>query len=159
AELGGLVQRELRDLPGQRLALTQPIEMRINEMVSGVRADVAVKIYGGDLDVLAETGRQVAALLGNVQGAGDASTAQITGQTVLQVRATQDGLARHGLAVATVMELVTSIGSRPLGEVVEGQIRFPLVARLAERFRRDAAALGATFISTASGQRLPMSAL
>ena len=159
AELAERVRNELRDMPGQRIAITQPIEMRINEMIAGVRGDVAVKLYGDDLDVLASKALEIGAVLGSIDGAADLSTEQVTGQPVLQIQVDQEALARHGVPARAVMNVVESLGTKPIGEVVEGQLRFPLVARLPERDRRDAAAIGRIVVTTSAGQRIPMSSL
>lgn len=159
AELTELVQKTLRDMPGQRVALTQPIEMRINEMISGVRADVAMKLYGDDFDVLKQKGDEIGAIAGAISGATDMSTEQITGQPVLQIKADQEALARHGIPAQEVMELVESIGSKELGQVVEGQLRFPLVARLPDRYRRNPETVASILIATPSGQRIPLSSV
>ncbi len=159
AELLNLVQRELRDMPGQRLAYTQPIEMRMNEMIAGVRGDVAVKIYGDDLDVLAQKAAEVGAILGAVPGASDLSTEQVTGQPVLQIRADREALARHGVPAQAVMDLVQAIGGKRVGDVVEGQLRFPLVVRLADSLRAGASAIGSILVATPAGQRLPLASL
>lgn len=159
AELVELVRRELRDMPGQRIAITQPIEMRMNEMVAGVRGDVAIELYGDDFEVLTAKAGEIGAVLGSIPGAADLNTEQVTGQPVLQIRVDRVALARHGIPAKTVMDLVESIGSKPLGEVVEGQLRFPLVLRLDESARADAASIGAITVTTAAGQRLPLSTL
>jgi cobalt-zinc-cadmium resistance protein CzcA len=159
AELVELVQRELRDMPGQRIALTQPIEMRINEMIAGVRGDVAMKLYGDDFNVLTQKALEIGTILGSIDGAADLSTEQITGQPVLQIRVDQEALARYGVPAKAVMNVVESLGTKELGDVVEGQLRFPLAVRLPERDRRDAAAIGAIVVTTPSGQRIPMSKL
>jgi cobalt-zinc-cadmium resistance protein CzcA len=159
AELVELAKRELRDIPGQRLAFTQPIEMRINEMVAGARGDVAVKLYGDDFGLLTEKAREIGAVLGSIHGATDLSTEQITGQPVLEVRVDRDALARYGIPAKSVMDVVQSIGSKELGEVVEGELRFPLVVRLPERDRANAASIGAIVVTTAAGQRIPLSKL
>ena len=159
AELTELVQRTLRDLPGQRIALTQPIEMRLNEMVSGVRADVAMKLYGDDFEVLKQKANEIGAVVGSIDGAADMSTEQITGQPVLQIKVDQQALARYGVPAREVMELVESIGSRELGEVVEGQLRFPLVARLPDRYRQDPQSVASILMATPSGQRIPLSSV
>ncbi len=159
AKLTELVEKHLRDMPGQRLAFLQPIEMRLNEMVTGVRADVAVKLYGDDLDVLAAKGYEIESILNTVPGSADVSTEQITGQPVLEIKLDQEQLARYGVPAKVVTDLIESIGSRPLGEVIEGQLRFPLVVRLPESFRGSSEAIGAVLIPTASGERLPLSRL
>lgn len=159
AELVELVQRELRDMPGQRIALTQPIEMRMNEMIAGARGDVAMKLYGDDFAVLTQKAQEIGAILGRIDGAADLSTEQVTGQPVLQIRVDQDALARYGVPAKAVMDVVESIGSKELGEVVEGQLRFPLVVRLPEKDRASAASIGSILLATPAGQRIPLSSL
>jgi cobalt-zinc-cadmium resistance protein CzcA len=158
----GLTERineELRRLPGQRMAFSQPIEMRMNEMISGVRSDLAVKLFGDDLEVLKAKGVVINEWLQKIPGVVDINVEQVTGQSVLQVRVKQDELARHGVPAQAVLDLIESLGSKPLGEVVEGQLRFPLVVRLPERMRADAEAIGALQVATASGERIPVSRL
>jgi cobalt-zinc-cadmium resistance protein CzcA len=159
AELTAKIEAHLRDLPGQRLSFLQPIEMRMNEMVSGVRADLAVKIYGDDLNVLAAQSREVETILRAIPGSADASAEQITGQPVLQIKVDQDQLARYGVPARAVTDVVESLGSKPLGEVITGQFRFPLVIRLPEDLRQGAESIGSILIPTATGQRLPLSRL
>jgi cobalt-zinc-cadmium resistance protein CzcA len=159
AELVALVQRELRDMPGQRLALTQPIEMRVNEMISGVRSDVAVKLFGDDFEVLAAKAREIEGVLRSVPGCVDSSTEQITGQPVLRVRVDQAQVARYGLSAAEVLRQVEALGGIAAGEVVEGQLRFPLVVRLPEAYRTGPEAVASLLVATASGERLPLSRL
>jgi cobalt-zinc-cadmium resistance protein CzcA len=158
-ELTELIRNQLRDLPGQRIAMTQPIEMRMNELVSGVRSDVAAVLYGDDFDVLAAKARQIERIVKSIPGAADVSTEQITGQPVLQIRVNQDEIARYGVPAKTVLDLVESLGSKQLGEVWEGQLRFPLVVRLPERVRAGPEAIGAILVTTPSGARIPLSRL
>lgn len=159
AELTGQIDKVLRDLPGQRLAYSQPIEMRINEMVSGVRADLGVKLFGDDFDVLVKKGAEIEAVLRGIPGNADVNTEQITGQPMLQIKIDQAQVARYGVSAQSVLDLVESIGSKPLGEVVEGQLRFPLVARLPEKYRASPEAIGSMLIATPAGERIPLSRL
>ncbi len=157
AELTAMIEKTLRQLPGQRLSYSQPIEMRLNEMVSGVRADVAVKVFGDDLDVLKEKAQEVGKVLTKeVAGSDDVNVEQVTGQPVLQIRVNQEEIARYGLPAKAVLDLVESIGSKPLGEVVEGQLRFPLVIRLPEQWRADPEAIKKLLIAAPSGERVPL---
>ncbi|MBU0486191.1 MAG: CusA/CzcA family heavy metal efflux RND transporter, partial [Proteobacteria bacterium] len=158
-ELTELIQRELRDLPGQRIAMTQPIEMRMNELVSGVRSDVGAILYGDDFDVLVAKAKEIERIVKSIPGAADVSTEQVTGQPVLQICVNQDELARYGISAKTVLDLVESLGSKPLGEVHEGQLRFPLVVRLPEKVRANPSAIGAVLVTTPSGARIPLSRL
>ena len=159
AELTELIETHLRDLPGQRLEFLQPIEMRMNEMVSGVRADLAVKLYGDDLDVLTEKGKQIEAILNQIPGSADVASEQITGQPVLQIKLNQQQLARYGVPAKVITDIIESIGSKPLGEVIEGQLRFPLVVRLPDEMRAGSKGIGSITVPTASGERLPLSRL
>ena len=155
-ELSDRIARLLRDLPGQTVAMTQPIEMRINEMVSGARADVAIKLFGDDMDLLREKAAEIETALYGVDGSDGISVEQTTGQPALRIRADPEALARHGIPVGEVMEMVEAIGGIHLGEVVEGQVRFPLVARLASDIRNDPDRLAEVPILAAGGERLPL---
>ena len=125
-ELTALIQQSMRELPGQRIAMTQPIEMRLNEMISGVRSDVAVKLFGDDFDVLVDKAEEIEKVLRTIDGNADVAVEQITGQPVLQIKVKQDEIARYGVSAKQVLDLVASLGSFELGEVFEGQLRFPL---------------------------------
>jgi cobalt-zinc-cadmium resistance protein CzcA len=159
AELTTLIEQHLRDLPGQRLEFLQPIEMRMNEMVTGVRSDVAVKLFGDDLDVLVGKAEEIEGILNQIPGAADVASEQVTGQPVLQIKLDQEQLARYGVPAKVVTDVIESIGSKPLGEVIEGQLRFPLVVRLPESLRDGTTGIGSILIPTASGERLPLSRL
>lgn len=159
AELTEKLEGVLREFKGVKLGFSQPIEMRINEMVSGVRADLGVKLFGDDFDVLVAKGAEIEAALKSIPGAADVSVEQVTGQPMLQVKVNQEQVARYGVSAQAVLELVESIGSKPLGEVVEGQLRFPLIVRLPEKFRASPEAIGAMLVATPSGERIPLSRL
>jgi cobalt-zinc-cadmium resistance protein CzcA len=158
-ELTDQIKKELRDLPGPRLAITQPIEMRINEMISGVRSDVAAILYGDDFDTLVKKAAEVERVLKAIPGAADVTTEQITGQPVLEIRIKQDEIARYGVSAKTVLDLVESLGSKHVGEVYEGQFRFPLIIRLPEKLRADPEAVKSILIATPSGEQIPLTRL
>ncbi|NQV23223.1 MAG: efflux RND transporter permease subunit, partial [Rhodopirellula sp.] len=159
AELTTMIQRELRDMPGQRIAMTQPIEMRINEMISGVRSDVAAVLYGDDFDVLVEKARAIERVLSSIDGNADVATEQVTGQPVLEIRIKQDEIARYGVPAETVLDIVESLGTFNVGEVFEGQLRFPLIIRLPEKARANPAVIGAIPVATLAGEQIPLSRL
>ncbi|REJ65707.1 MAG: AcrB/AcrD/AcrF family protein [Planctomycetota bacterium] len=159
AELTELIQQSMRELPGQRIAMTQPIEMRLNEMISGVRSDVAVKLFGDDFDVLVDKAEEIERVLRSIDGNADVAVEQITGQPVLQIKIKQDEIARYGVSAKQVLDLVESLGSFELGEVFEGQLRFPLIVRLPEDIRASPEAIGAMQLRTPSGQRIPLARL
>ena len=158
-ELTDLIQKSLRELPGQRIAMTQPIEMRLNEMISGVRSDVAVKLFGDDFDVLVEKAGEIEQVLKEIDGNADVAVEQVTGQPVLQIQVKQDEVARYGVSSQQILELVESLGSFELGEVFEGQLRFPLIVRLPEAIRSSPKSIGEIQLRTPSGQRIPLARL
>jgi cobalt-zinc-cadmium resistance protein CzcA len=139
AELEAIVTR----IPGNNYEFTQPIQMRFNELISGVRSDVAVKIYGDDLERLAELGERVESVVSRIDGAQDAQVEQVTGLPVLQITPKRTALARLGLNVADVQNAVgTAFGGTTAGQVFEGDRRFDIVVRLPERLRQDVDAIG-----------------
>ena len=160
AELAELIERELRRFPGQRLSFSQPIQMRLNEMVSGVKAAVAVKLYGDDFDVLNAKAAEIARVLEkSVAGSSDVTIEQLTGQPVLQIKMRQDQLARSGVPAQAVLDLIETIGGKSVGEVAEGQLRFPLAVRLPKSATADPRAIGLMQVATTKGERIPLSRL
>jgi cobalt-zinc-cadmium resistance protein CzcA len=149
--------KEVEDLKGQITWFTQPIELRINEMVSGVRADVALKLFGDDLDALILKTQELQSVLEKIPGCSDLTVEQIKGQPILRITLKQEELARYGIPARAVFDLVESIGSKVIGEVLEGPLRFPLVARLPEHLREDAEAIGRISLSAPGGEQLPLS--
>jgi cobalt-zinc-cadmium resistance protein CzcA len=158
-QLVELIQEEFRDLPGQRLAFTQPIEQRVNEMVSGVRGEVAIKLFGDDFGILAAKAQELEEVLKSIPGSADVSVEQLSGQPILQIRVLQDQIARYGVSARTVFELVESLAGRQVGEVLEGELRFPLAVRLPDRFEASPEGVGRILVSAPSGERLPLSRL
>jgi cobalt-zinc-cadmium resistance protein CzcA len=159
AELTELLDHTLRELPGQNLEFLQPIEHRVNEMISGVRSDLGIKLFGDDFDVLVSKAHEIEAVLNSVAGSADVNVEQITGQPMLEIKVDQEQIARYGVSAQAVLDVVESLGSKPLGEVVEGQLRFPLVVRLPEQFRSSPAAVEQILIATPAGERIPLSRL
>ncbi|MGI8977659.1 MAG: efflux RND transporter permease subunit [Pirellulaceae bacterium] len=159
AELIVEMQKVLRNIPGQRSGFSQPIEHRMNEMVTGSRADVAVKLFGDDFDQLTRSAAEIQRVLTQTRGSADVNASQITGQTVLQIKLRQPELGRHGISAKSVLDVVESLGSKPLGDVTEGQLLFPLVARLPEAWRTDPQKIGSLQIIAPSGDRVPLSRL
>ena len=142
AELVAAMQAAVEQVPGNNYEFTQPIQMRFNELISGVRSDVAVKVYGDDLDVMTAVGRQIEATLQTVPGAADVKIEQTTGLPLLTVHLDREAIARYGLTVAEVQELIsTALGGTAVGQVFEGDRRFDLVVRLPETLRTDLDAL------------------
>jgi cobalt-zinc-cadmium resistance protein CzcA len=158
-ELVKRMEEKLRVIPGQNLSSSQPIELRINEMVAGVRADVGIKLFGDDFDILVQKAGEIERVLRSVPGAANINVEQITGQPVLEIETRQDELARYGVPAKAVLDLVQSLGAMPAGEVQEGQLRFPLVLRLPDSYRASKEAIEAILVSTPSGESIPLSRL
>jgi cobalt-zinc-cadmium resistance protein CzcA len=136
------LEAAVTDLPGNKYEFTQPIQMRFNELISGVRADLAVKIYGDDLDILVDLAEQIETTLRGVPGAADVRTEQTTGLPLLTVTPNRERLALYGLDVASVQEaLHTAAGGSAVGKIYQGDRRFALVVRLPEALRTDLDAL------------------
>lgn len=158
-ELTVLIEDKVRHFPGVQYEVLQPIEHRVNEMISGARSQLAVKLFGDDFAILQQTGAEIGEILRSIRGSADVYAAALAPQSVLQIKLRQEELARYGVQAQQVLELVESVGSLPLSEVVQGQLRFPLVIRLPEQHRASPEAIGAMQLRTASGERLPLSRL
>ncbi len=136
------MQAAAEQIPGNNYEFTQPIQMRFNELISGVRSDVAVKVFGDDLEVLLANGEEIAEVLEKIPGAADVKVEQISGLPVLTVMIDRPRIARYGLNVADVQEVVeVAVGGKEAGQVFEGDRRFDLLVRLPERLREDMEAL------------------
>lgn len=137
-ELVKRIEKALREIPGNNYEFTQPIQMRFNELISGVRSDVAVKIFGDDMQVLLDSGREIEKILKEIPGASDVKVEQSTGLAVLTIELNRPLLARYGLNVADVQEVIAiSMGGKQAGEVLEGDKRFEIIVRLPEKIRTD----------------------
>jgi cobalt-zinc-cadmium resistance protein CzcA len=128
-------------VPGVAFGFTQPIEMRVDELVAGVKADVAVLLYGDDLEILAQKGKEIERVLGGIPGAVDVKADYQGNIPTLTVRVKQEQLARYGVDAQLVMDTVASAGGYSVGEVFEGRMRFPLLVRFPEEWRDRVARL------------------
>ena len=138
------IQEAAEEIPGNVYDISQPIQQRFNELISGVRSDVGVKIFGDDLDVLVQSAAKVQAVLQGVQGAADVKTEQASGLPVLTVKLNRQALSRYGISVGDVQNLVEiAVGGKNSGMVFEGDRRFNIVVRLPEHLRSDISALKA----------------
>ncbi len=158
-ELAELIKKQLRQMPGQRLVFSQPIELRLNEMTSGVRSDLGVKVFGDDFQLLTAKAQQIERILRSLPGSADVTVEQWTGQPVLEIKLKQEEIARYGLSASTVLDVVESLSGKPLGDVVEGQLRFPVVVRLPEVFRTEPERFAFMVITTPSGEEIPLGRL
>ncbi len=146
-------------LPGVSFGFSQPIEMRSNELLSGVRADVAVRVYGDDFAALASVSRRVSRALSRTRGAVDVRADRVEGLPVLRVEVDRAAVARYGASVDDVLAAVDAVGGVTVGEVVEGRRRFPLRMRLTEGARADVDALRRLPLRLPGGAVVPVEAL
>ena len=158
-ELTELLRLELSDLPGMRMVFTQPIEMRMNEMVAGIRSDLGIKIFGDDLDILKSKAKEIEKILKSMPGSADVYVEQITGQPILEINVDQESIARHGVSASQVLAVIEAIGTKKIGEIREDQRRFDLVVRLGEKYRKNLSEIGKILVPTNDGKRLPLSEL
>jgi len=156
AGLVDAMNRVVEGVPGQIIWFTQPIEQRINEMVSGVRADIAVKVFGDNLDALVRKAGEVAQVLKAVPGGADVAVEQVNGQPILKIAVKQDEIARYGISSQAVLDVVESVGGKAVGQIVEGQLRFPIVVRLPEPQRDGPAAIADIPVRGPAGESVPM---
>lgn len=157
-ELIRLFEKDMSEHPGILFNFSQPIATRVDELLSGVRAQIAIKLFGDDLAVLEEKGREIESVVKKIPGASDVQMEQISGEAQLVVRADRSKLARYGLNVSQVMEIVsTAVGGEVISEVIEGQRRFNVYLRMAKKFRDTPEAIGNLWISDGNGLRVPIS--
>ncbi|MBV1874673.1 MAG: CusA/CzcA family heavy metal efflux RND transporter [Gammaproteobacteria bacterium] len=144
ADLVADIERKLRTLPGNNYEFTQPIQMRFNELISGVRSDLGIKVFGDDLDQLLISAEDILAVLETLEGVADARVEQVTGLPVLSVLPKREVLSRYGLTVDALQRwLAMAVGGESAGLIFEGDRRFEMVVRLPEDKRRNLHALGA----------------
>jgi heavy metal efflux system protein len=148
-----------RAVPGISQSWAQPIEMRMADMLAGVQGDVAVKIYGDDLQTLHDTAERIAAVIARVPGAADVRAQQTVGQPYLRVVVKRDAVARYGLNASQVLDLVQSLGGRTVGTIVDADGQFGIRVRLREQDRSDVARIGALRVSDGAGRAVPLSEL
>lgn len=157
-ELVEKMVEELKHVPGVNYNITQPIAMRVDELVSGVKSDIAIKLFGGDLKILKEKADEIANVVSSVKGAADVLVEQTAGQTYLNIYINRDAIARYGLNVADVQRIVEiAIGGKISTEVFEGQIRFGVLVRYPENRRGDIQAIENTLVNLPNGGTVPLS--
>lgn len=147
-------------IPGMAFGFSQPIELRVNELISGVRSDIAIKLFGDDLEVLRDKGDEITRVISQIRGARDVRAEQITGFPMLQVEVDREKIARYGINVADVLEVIEmAVAGKPAGEIFEGIRRFDLVLRYPEEYRNSPEALGNLLITSPAGEKIPLAQL
>jgi len=155
-----LVQQMSDDLnanvTGSSFAFSQPIEMRVDELVAGVKADVAILLYGDDLEILAEKGKAIEAVLRTIPGAADVKADYQANLSTLTIRPNHEALAQYGISAQTVLDVVSSLGGHRVGQIYEGRARYPIMVRLPRQWREQIALLEQVPVSDGNGNPVPL---
>ena len=159
-ELNDAVRKRLERVPGANFLLSQPIQQRVDELLSGVRSEATVKIMGEDLSVLRRTAEEIQAIMTSVRGVKDVRVEQLFGQAYLTIDIDRGKIARHGINVSQVREIITTaIGEESATRVYEGQRRFDLIVRYPEKYRNSVETISNILLTTASGALIPLADL
>lgn len=151
------IRRTLARVPGIEFGLSQPIAMRVDELTSGIRSEVAVKLFGDDLNLLQAKANEIARVLARVPGVADLRVERVEGLYYLKIDIDRARIARYGINVADITELIHATGAGiEAGDLFEGQWRFPIVVRLPEDRRADVEAIGALWVAAPDGSRIPL---
>ncbi|PID79468.1 CusA/CzcA family heavy metal efflux RND transporter [bacterium DOLZORAL124_64_63] len=155
-----IIRQEVGNVPGVMVNLTQPIEMTVDELLEGVRAELAVKIFGDDLDVLKEHADKIAAVVGGVPGAADVQVDQVSGAPQLLLRIDRKAIARYGINVNEVQGVIrAAVGGEVAGQIYEGIRRFDILVRFVPEARQTAESIGHILITAPDGARVPLDQL
>jgi cobalt-zinc-cadmium resistance protein CzcA len=154
------MKAELAVIPGIRLSFSQPIALRVNELISGVKSDLAVKLFGPDLEILKPQADRLAAVMGGIRGAEDVKVEQISGAAQIQVVVDRKAIARYKINLADINELIeTAVGGKVATTVIEGQMRVAVLVRFPEKDRGDIAALERLLVPSPDGTWVPLAQL
>ncbi|WP_395337496.1 CusA/CzcA family heavy metal efflux RND transporter [Novosphingobium sp. BL-8H] len=159
-DLVARIEKNLSKFPGNTYEITQPIQMRFNELIAGARGDIAVKVYGDDFDAMNATAVKIADVLRRTKGAADVKVEQTTGLPMLDIRVNRDAMARLGVTAEGVHDIVNAtVGGQQAGTIFEGDRRFPVVIRLDEAQRADLSILEQLPVPTPGGQFVPLASV
>lgn len=157
SELDNAVRKRIEKVPGANYLMSQPIQQRVDELLSGVRAEATVKVLGEDLGVLRKTAEEIQAIMRQIGGVQDIRVEQLFGQVYLTVDIDRGKIARHGINVAHISEIIsTAIGAKAATSVYEGQKRFDLILRYPEQYRNSVETIRNILLTTATGALIPL---
>ncbi len=160
AGLVEVIRRRLADIPGISVLMSQPIQERVDELISGIRTECAIKLFGDDLELLYQHAEGIADLMRTVDGVKDVKVEQVAGQPYLTIDIDRQKIARYGINVSEVQDIIsTAVGGRPATHVYEGERRFQLILRFPESYRNSVGAIGNIRVRSASGAPIPLSEL
>ena len=156
-EIEQLIRDKLKGIPGVQSTLTQPIQMTVDELLEGVKAELAVKLFGDDLSVLKENAEKIAGIIRQVPGAADIQVDQISGKPQLKIQVNRHAIARYGINISNVQEVIrTAIGGENAGQIFEGIRRFNIFVRFEKVFRNTPEAIKGLIIKSPSGINIPL---
>ncbi|WP_439672001.1 Cu/Ag efflux pump CusA [Cupriavidus necator] len=156
-DIANAIREKLKAIPGVQIVMAQPISDRVDEMVSGVRSDVAVKVFGDDLDKLRELAGEISRVAGGIQGSQDIRIERVSGQQYLSIEIDRQAIARYGLNVSDIHDVIEiAIGGKRATDIFEGERRFAAAVRLPEEFRNNEQAIRQLLVSTPNGTQVPL---
>lgn len=159
-DLVAAIQQELGKIPGIRLSFSQPIALRVNELISGIKSDVAIKVFGADLDLLRENANRIAFAIGAIEGAEDVKVEQVAGFNQVEIVVDRKEIARHKINLADINDIIeTAVGGKIASTVVEEQKRFAILVRFPVEYRADIEAIERILISSPEGTNVPLGQL
>ena len=160
AELEDVIRDEVGNIPGALSNFTQPIQMTVDELLEGVRAELAIKLFGDDLNVLKDKADEIAKIIGSVRGAADVQADQISGTPQLMIKVDRHAIARYGINVSDVQEVIqAAVGGEVAGQLFEGVRRFDILVRFEKNYRDTPEAIGEILIEAPDGIKVPLSQL
>jgi cobalt-zinc-cadmium resistance protein CzcA len=160
AAIEAAIRDKLKGMPGILPNMTQPIQLSVDELISGSKGELAIKLFGEDLDKLKATAEEIAAVMRGIPGAADVQTGQVTGRPQVRIRPDREAMARYGVDMATVQNTIrTAIGGEVAGQIFQGIRRFEVYVRYQEPYRDDPEAIGHTLVSVPGGKRVPLAQL
>ena len=155
-----LMRQRLAEIPGITVLMSQPIQQRVEELIAGVKTEVAIKLFGDDLDVLRQKAEEIAQVMASVRGVRDVKVEQLAGQSYVTVDIDRRKIARYGINVADIQQVIeTAVGGKPATRILEGERRFSVVVRFPEQTRNSPEAIGNVLIESPSGSLIPLSDL
>ena len=148
-----------KNVPGTVFSYSQPIELRMQELIAGVRSDIAIMLFGEDLDVLKDKADEIVRVVSKIPGAADTKAEQVAGLPYLRIHVNREAIARYGINASQVLDVVSSLGGKTVGQVLEGQRRFDMQVRFAAADRTDVDQIRNIKVSDSQGRLVPLSQL
>ena len=154
------LKEDLEKIPGMRYSFSQPIELRVSELIAGVRSDIAIKLFGEEFEVLKPKAEEIERVVTPIRGAEDVKIEQVAGLPVVQIKIDRSAIARYGINVSDIQDVITTaIGGKAASQVLEGQMRFDLLVRFTEEARNNVEEIKNILISAPGGVRVPLTQL